>query len=436
VNSPLGPDRYGYWAYDNADTDYPASAPLYDWIECSPVYGGQGTRVRVVTDSAVEVVFPGNFSFTYYGTAYDRIQVSDNGWISFRPQSDYTDFYNWTIPSSYGNGTRVAAFWDNLNVYKADLGGRPVGDAVYALADSANHRFVIEWSRIGNTDPLSEGEGLFYTDLQTFEIVLLDPAWYPTPTGDGTIIFQYKQILNIDQRRMYSSVGIENATSDDGLQYTYSNNYPPQAAPLSDGLAIKFTTEQPVHSPFRLAGFEAVQGESGVLLSWSPIDERPRGGYRIYRSAAGARRGPAEVGRLGPGARSYLDTGASPDSAYTYRIGSTDPVGRETLLGPFEYAGGGGPVWKLLLTATTANPFRGACTLAYTVPRNGTAGLRVYDVAGRCVRTLVEGGTAAGPHAIAWDGKDANGRDLPGGVYFARLQTGGERRELKLTLLR
>jgi photosystem II stability/assembly factor-like uncharacterized protein len=51
--------------------------------------------------------------------------------------------------------------------------------------------------------------------------------------------------------------------------------------------------------------------------------------------------------------------------------------------------------------------------------------LAIYDVAGRCLRTIASGRFQPGAHAAAWDGRDRNGRLLPGGAYFARLEVGG-----------
>ena len=48
--------------------------------------------------------------------------------------------------------------------------------------------------------------------------------------------------------------------------------------------------------------------------------------------------------------------------------------------------------------------------------------LEVFNVAGRRVATLVQGGRAAGEHEVAWDGTTASGH-APRGVYFARLRT-------------
>lgn len=90
---------------------------------------------------------------------------------------------------------------------------------------------------------------------------------------------------------------------------------------------------------------------------------------------------------------------------------------------------------RLTLAAPAPNPSRGGVALAFTLPRAGRADLRVYDVSGREVAALASGTHAAGLHEARWDGRGADGRPAPGGVYFARLVTddGAEtRRVLRL----
>ncbi|MBD3335784.1 MAG: hypothetical protein GF355_09735, partial [Candidatus Eisenbacteria bacterium] len=191
--APLGPDAGGYYAYDNSDTDYPDTAPLYDWITCSTAYGGQGTALDLRDNQTAVVELP--FSFTYYDQSYDSILVSDNGWIAF-DVDPYHDFYNWPMPNNYGCGAQVAVFWDNLDPRK-EVEGVRVGDGIYHLYDPERNLFVVEWSRQGNVrDELD--------DLQTFQVILYDPEHHPTESGNGIIDFQYKQIVNDDYLRMYS----------------------------------------------------------------------------------------------------------------------------------------------------------------------------------------------------------------------------------------
>ena len=78
----------------------------------------------------------------------------------------------------------IAAFWDNLDPTKpADIDSVRVGDGIYYLSDAANHRFVVEWSRLTNYYPE-------FDEVQTFQLILLDPEYYPTETGDGIIQLQ------------------------------------------------------------------------------------------------------------------------------------------------------------------------------------------------------------------------------------------------------
>ena len=89
------------------------------------------------------------------------------------------------------------------------------------------------------------------------------------------------------------------------------------------------------------------------------------------------------------------------------------------------------------LERAAPNPLvRGAAaTVAYSLPVSGDADLSVFDVAGRRVATLFRGRAAAGPHAARWDGLDAAGRRVPGGLYLLRLEALGARRAVKLALV-
>ncbi len=70
------------------------------------------------------------------------------------------------------------------------------------------------------------------------------------------------------------------------------------------------------------------------------------------------------------------------------------------------------------------NPFGARTTIAYTMAADAPATLTVYDVAGRAVRTLVDGFVPAGDHQVSWDGRDASGNRVASGVYLYRLRTG------------
>jgi flagellar hook assembly protein FlgD len=60
-------------------------------------------------------------------------------------------------------------------------------------------------------------------------------------------------------------------------------------------------------------------------------------------------------------------------------------------------------------------------TIRFTLPADSRVRLDVYDVRGQRIRTLTDDHRAAGPHSIVWDGRDATGRTVASGTYFARL---------------
>jgi hypothetical protein len=81
------------------------------------------------------------------------------------------------------------------------------------------------------------------------------------------------------------------------------------------------------------------------------------------------------------------------------------------------------------------NPFSRAAAIGFSLEKPGAARLTLYDVQGRAVRRLVNGPLAAGPHVVAWDGRDDQGSTLPSGVYFYRLDSGDRSEVRKLMRL-
>ncbi|MFN8588141.1 MAG: FlgD immunoglobulin-like domain containing protein [Candidatus Eisenbacteria bacterium] len=79
------------------------------------------------------------------------------------------------------------------------------------------------------------------------------------------------------------------------------------------------------------------------------------------------------------------------------------------------------------------NPFVHTTTVRFTLPHDGDADVRVYDVAGRLRRTLRSGRMAAGVHAVTFDGLDDEHRPLPRGTYFVRIADASGARTLKVT---
>ncbi len=94
------------------------------------------------------------------------------------------------------------------------------------------------------------------------------------------------------------------------------------------------------------------------------------------------------------------------------------------------------PVGPTQLIGNAPNPFNPATTIKFDLAAGGAAALRVYDVRGRLVRTLVDGPMPAGAHQISWDGRNNAGSAVASGVYLLEMVAGGKRDDLKLVLAR
>lgn len=89
------------------------------------------------------------------------------------------------------------------------------------------------------------------------------------------------------------------------------------------------------------------------------------------------------------------------------------------------------------LVGAYPNPFNPSTNIKFFLAESGIADLRVFNIAGRLVRTLLEGKALdAGEIEVVWDGADEEGRTVAGGVYFCRLVAGGEERTISVTLVK
>jgi len=84
----------------------------------------------------------------------------------------------------------------------------------------------------------------------------------------------------------------------------------------------------------------------------------------------------------------------------------------ETMLDPSAFA----------FHAAYPNPFVSGITLSYDLETVASVNLTVFNTLGRAVDVLVQRVQRAGRYTIEWDGTDRNGRPLPVGVYYARLE--------------
>ena len=94
------------------------------------------------------------------------------------------------------------------------------------------------------------------------------------------------------------------------------------------------------------------------------------------------------------------------------------------------------PVAATRITGNTPNPFNPQTEIAYNLADDANVRLEIFDLAGRRVRTLVSSHQSAGNRRAVWDGSGDDGRQVAGGLYFARLRADGVESLHKLSLVK
>ena len=215
---PAGPDAYGYKAYDRYDRDLPAPA---EWFELDPDLGFPGTYFEYAHHDS-SLYFPAPFPISFYGTSSDLLTVNPNGWMLpgevHGPSAQETDIpFNLNDPPGI-----IAAFWDDMRI---GLGARQ-----FHYYDVENGRWIFEFLDQRITAPQNR--------FHNWQVHFLDPARYPSATGDVQIVVVYHLMMYLNS----CTIGIENPAENTGVRIRFHNTVDSTAWPVEDGAAIRYTT--------------------------------------------------------------------------------------------------------------------------------------------------------------------------------------------------
>ncbi len=188
----------------------------YTWIDSDevggPVYtyhdiAATGSNITELVGADGSQIVPIDFPFEFYGTTYQNIYVSANGFLSFDEPPSFS-FINGQIPDVGQSNNLIAALWDDIEPQEED------GAVYYQNFDD---RFIVQYSNVRRflRDP---------SEKVSFQIVLY---------ANGNIEFFYEDVSSakfLDE----ATVGIENSDGTDGAQVAFNTSY------LKDNLAIRF----------------------------------------------------------------------------------------------------------------------------------------------------------------------------------------------------
>lgn len=90
----------------------------------------------------------------------------------------------------------------------------------------------------------------------------------------------------------------------------------------------------------------------------------------------------------------------------------------------------------MALSGISPNPFSANARVTFEVPSHQHISIRIYDVAGRLCKTLLDGSVTAGRHTLPINRMQDNGKFLVNGTYFCRMQANGFEKTERFTLVR
>jgi hypothetical protein len=173
----------------------------------------------------------------------------------------------------------------------------------------------------------------------------------------------------------------------------------------------------PRHAPFKLDG----DGEWIGLLR----EGGPAGRQAVDALAFGPQSENIALGRAQDGGLPWGMMTPTPGTANRPLEVPSDPP-----------PGDSPPPPALALVRIWPNPMRSGATVDFAAPPSARVRLDVVDVQGRIRRRLVDGALEEAEGAVVWDGLDGNGKPVPAGTYFLRLEAHGDIRAESLTVVR
>ncbi len=282
------------------------------------------------------------------------------------------EYLNQSIPNAAEPNNMLAPFWDDLNLEP--------GGTIYYYADAANDRFIVQWDAVQHWPSGSP---------ETFQIIL---------NADGSIVYQY-QTVTIDNS---CTVGIETPSGTDGLQVIYN-----AGGYLHAGLAIRIAVDASLN-------WLSVSPSSGTL---------PPQGYARLDVTMDATE--LEEGDYHADVLLTTNDPGNPEVAIPVTLTVTSSTGIVE-----------GQPGAAIFFGAAPNPFSPETNLHFSLPDEARVDLKIYDVAGRLVRSLVSGSRPAGANKVHWNGTDSAGHAVASGTYFARLVVDGHAEIKSLTLVR
>jgi len=329
------------------------------------------------------------------------------------------------------NGAKIGALAIHPEQPSIAYAGNYLGE-IYKSTD-----FGLIWTKLSNGLPNSG-----FTSLNTTSLIIDDK--YPS-----VIFASFSGEMNYNIRGMYKSTDDGNSwvqQSNDGMynnqitcicKNSIGEHHEFYAGTYGGGI-FKYTTDETL--PVELVSFSANPENFRIDLTWSTGSEKNNLGFAIERQKSGSGKWK-EIGFCnGNGTTSeksvysFSDTVNSP-GLYSYRLQQIDYDGKKQYSNVIEVKVNG-PA-RFSLEQNYPNPFNPATTFKWSIPTDGRVILKIYNINGAEVVTLIDEIRSAGNYTTVVDINNLpGGKSLASGVYLYKLISGSFSECKKLILLK
>lgn len=192
-------------------------------------------------------------------------------------------------------------------------------------------------------------------------------------------------------------------------------------------------------TPVELTSFSAETGAGVVTLNWTTHSETENYGFHVYRSQVQDGNYQQISRTIIPGAGNssqalhytFIDREVSIGQTYYYKLADIDYSGHIKLHGPISVTIKAQPK-DYTLKQNYPNPFNPTTTIVFAIAVPGHVSLKIYNMQGELVRTLIDAPKDAGEYAVSWNGRNDYGQQVASGSYIYLLKSGQFEQQRKM----
>jgi hypothetical protein len=315
------------------------------------------------------------------------------------------------------------------------------------VADESDGEVILGVAFLDETGNAAPGQAITWTIVNNgAEAIFVLGASVSKIAHGGTVTVNSSSDADGESALVLDAEGDKFAGSTSALVSATTSADNSEGATLA--LSVDFSVTWDVPVPAELASFAAdVTGDQDVQLEWAVSSQTNNLGWEVYRSededvferVSGIISGDGTSDTFR--SFSFLDAEAPAADVLYYYLRQIDLNGTATRSAVIEVLLAPTAVLEQALPLATAlaqnypNPFNPETTIHFDLAGETGVSLRVFDMTGQVVRTLVRGSLPAGSYTELWDGRNEMGMKVGSGVYFYELQAGSFSSKRKMTLL-